>query len=577
MIKIEMVAYAYMESPTQTVIMGLAYSKLKVLTLNGQGGKTRRIKEMIQEEEKVSPGLHLNFIIQANNRSLVEQTSVRMDEELFTEPAEPVESDAKIEGGVFSWHSGTGVRITVDDLVGKILSGDVSMVVCCANLIRLNYLSAVITKLSVSFKRFKSPIKANIWIDEADASMCYWRDADFQDLGRNPFVEKVTMVTATVDAIVKEFKAIRVIPLEEPTLPFYFRVQDYAVERIPYQKMPAHDFIKMVAEGNPERYFTPGTRTFAPGAVERKSHEAICEWALSFGAAVVILNGLRKEIRIPNGEGSAPTIITLPKMKDSEKPEEIGRVIGHLYKKHKLERYALFITGNICLGRGITFQNDLFLFDHQILPPAFENRAAAYQAACRGAGNIKKLPNFLEREATGFQPTIVTTPDMWKFIVEAETIASTLAKKAHETGNCVFNEQDLAIHSGGSGGLEFSHVPVRFPLPAELQDIDERTHNIATWHSTVLDCLSKLDPALHADIVANYPEGHVDNYSCKTPAKMARHTSFFRPVYEAARKGLRARVPKFPVIKGKNIWYAALDHSVGKHLVICRWEGENYV
>jgi len=553
--------------------MGVAYSKLSVLTLNGQGGKTRRITDMIQEEEKVSPGLHLNFLIQANNLSLVEQTSVRMGDELFTEPAEPVESDAKIEGGVFSWRSGTGVRITVDDLVGKIVTGEVSMVVCCANRIRLNYLSAVITKLSASFKRFKSPIKANIWIDEADASMCYWRDADFQELGMNPFVEKVTMVTATVDAIVKQFKTIRVIPLEEPTLPIYFRVQDYVVERVSYEKMPAQSFVKMVAEANPERYFKPGTRTFAPVEVVRKSHESNCEWALSLGAAVVILNGLRKEIRIPNGEGAAPTIIALPKMKDSEKPEEIGRVIGRLYKEHKLERFALFVTGNICLGRGITFQNDLFLFDHQILPPAFETRAAAYQAACRGAGNIKGLPNFLARQATGFQPTIVTTPEMWKLIVEAETIASTLAKKAFE-GNCLFNEQDLAIHSGGSGGLEFSHVPVRFPLPAELQDIDEKTHNIATWHSTVLECLSKLDPALHADIVANYPEGHVDNYRMKN---MARYMSMFRPVYEAARDGLRARVPKFQVIKGKNIWYAALDHSSSKHLVICRWEGKNYV
>ena len=552
--------------------MGASNSKLKVLTLDPQGGKTRRITDMIQEEEKAAPGLHLNFLIQANNLSLVEQTSVRMGDELFAEPAEPTESDAKIEGGVFSWRSGTGVRITVDDLVGKIMTGEVSMVVCCANRIRLNYLFAVITKLSASFKRFKSPIKANIWIDEADASICYWRDADFQNLMKNDFVEKVTMVTATVDAIVKEFKTIRVIPLEEPTLPIYFSVKDYAVEFIPYEKMSAQSFVKMVAEANPERYFTPGTRTFAPVEVVRKSHEANCDWALSMGAAVIILNGLRKEIRIPNGEGVPPTIIALPKMKESEEPEEIGRVIGRLYEEHKLERFALFVTGNICLGRGITFQNKLFLFDHQILPPAFKNRADAYQAAGRGAGNIKELPNFLARKATGFQPTLVTTPEMWKLIVEAHNIASRLAKEAHK-GNCVFNEQDLAIHSGGSGGLEFSHIPVRFPLPAELQDIDRKTHNIATWHSTVIDCLSRLDPALHADIVANYPEGHVDNYRMDS---MARYMSMFRPVYEAARDGLRARVPKFPVIKGKNIWYAALDHSSSKHLVICRWEGKNY-
>lgn len=553
--------------------MGAAYTKLSVLTLNGQGGKTRRITDMTKEEEKTSPGLHLNFLIQANNLSLVEQTSVRMGDELF----EPAESDAIIEGGVFSWRSGTGVRITVDDLVGKIMSGDVTMVVCCANRIRLNYLSAVIMKLSANFKRFRSPIKANIWIDEADASMCYWRDADFQEIVKDAFVEKVTMVTATVDAIVKEFKTIRVIGLENPTLPIYFRVQDYTVEFIPYQKMSAQSFVKMVAEANPERYFKPGTRTFAPVEVVRKSHESNCEWALSMGAAVVILNGLRKEIRIPNAEGVAPTIITLPKMKESEKPEEIGRVIGHLYKEHKLERYALFVTGNICLGRGITFQNDLFLFDHQILPPAFETRAAAYQAACRGAGNIKELPNFLARKATGFQPTIVTTPEMWKLIVEAETIASTLAKEAYK-GNGVFNEQDLAIHSGNGGGLEFSHIPVRFPLPTELQELyaaDPDTRNGSLWRTTILDCLSRLDPTLYSDIVANYKLNfHVNNYHISR--NRCHYMSKFRPLYEAARDGLRANVPPFANIRGNNIWYAALDQTSSKHLVIGRWQGKNY-
>ena len=547
--------------------MGAANTKCEVLTLNGQGGKTRRIQDMIKEEEAAQPGQHINFLIQANNRSLVEQTSVRMDEALFDDEGE---ADAKIEGNCYSWYSGNGPKVTVDDLVGKIITPDgVSMVVCCANRKRLDYLAEVIKKVEAIFKRFRSPIKLNIWIDEADASVCFWRDANFQDIMKKDFVEKVVMVTATVDALVKEFKAIRVMPLEEPTLPIYFRVQDYVIDLKEEQKMSALDFLKMAVEATPDRYLTAGVRTFAPGEVVRRSHEAIASYAVSMGAAVIVLNGLFKEIRIPAGEGIAPTIITLSSA--SETAEEIGRCIGRLYAEHNLERFPLFVTGNMCLGRGITFQNDMFLFDHQILPAAFETRAAAYQAACRGAGNIKGLPNFLAREATGFKPTIVATASMWRWIVEAETIASTLAKKAFASN--VFNDQDLKIHSGFSEGLECCHVPLRFPLPAELRDIHERTHDVETWGKTVLECLKTLSPELHEDLVTNYTDGcHINNY--KIGASLVRYNSMFRPVYEAAKKKERARVPKFDDRDGKNIWYAALDHGDSPgHLVVCRWEG----
>jgi hypothetical protein len=550
--------------------MGGLNSKCEVLTLNGQGGKTRRIQEMIKEEELAQPGQHINILVQANNRSLVEQTSVRMDDALFDDEGE---ADAKIEGHCFSWYSGNGPKVTVDDLVGKIMTPDgVSMIVCCANRKRLDYLSEVIKKVEAIFKRFHSPMKMNIWIDEADASVCFWRDANYQDIMKKEIIEKVVMVTATVDALVKEFKTIRVMPLEEPTLPIYFRVQDYVIDLKEEQKMSALDFLKMAVEATPDRYLSPGVRTFAPGEVVRRSHEAIASYAVSMGAAAIVLNGLYKEIRIPAGEGIAPIIITLKGA--SETAEEIGRCIGRLYAEHNLERFPLFVTGNMCLGRGITFQNDMFLFDHQILPAAFETRAAAYQAACRGAGNIKKLPNFLAREATGFKPTIVATASMWRWIVEAETIASTLAKKSFG-GKATFDIQDLKIASGSEEGLslECSHVPLRFPLPAELRDIDQRTHDVETWKNTVLECLKTLAPAVHADIVANYPEGHVNNY--RMSASVSRYNSMFRPFYQSAIKKERARVNyAWANSRGNNIWQAAIDHGVAPgHLVIGRWQG----
>lgn len=552
--------------------MGGLNSKCSVLTLNGQGGKTRRMKMMLLEGKATAR--QINFIIQANNRSLAQQTSGRMVND------DKLQADAKIVGDCFTWCSGgRGPKITADDLVGKLFMGTVSTVVCCANRIRLDYLADVITKFEKAhLDRGIQCEKMNIWFDEADAYMSFVEDHNYHDIVKKEIVNKVTFVTATVDALVAYFGSIRVIPLENPTLPIYFRVQDYIVEHVTDRTQSAASFIKMVVEANRERYLKPGTRIFAPAEVERRSHEEIADFAIFVRGAVFILNGENKELRMPSSTGGIE-VIPLPNTFDTD--EEIGMSIGHFYNKYKLDRFPLFITGNLCLGRGITFQNELFLFDHQIISSCFMKQATAYQAACRGAGNIKGLPIFKAREETGFKPTIVTTEKVWRLIINAENIASTLAKKAFHTGNCMVRRQDLEIASGSHEGnlLQYSHVPVRFALPAELRGIKEQPRG--TWSKLVLDCLKTLSPSVYADIMANYEEkGHINNYSLSEDGgdrKDGRYKSMFRPVYEAAKKNERARPPKFDEamnIAGRNIWYAALDHSVGGgHLVICRWEG----
>jgi hypothetical protein len=555
--------------------MGALHSKVQVLVLNAQGGKTRRIQDLIREDEAANPGSYLNFVIQANNRALVAQTGARMSTELYAgggggapaasyEDDEAGPSDARIEGNVFSWFSGGGPRITPDDVVGKMVTGEVTMVICCANRRRLDYLEVVITKMEAALARFRSPIKMRIWWDEADAAVPYLRDAGYQAVMRKPVVDKVTLVSATIDALVKEFKTLRIIPLKNTTLPIYFRVQDYEVNIVGDTRVPAADFFQCVVESNIERYFTPGARTFAPGSMERKSHEAIAAIAFARGAVVVVINGKHKEIRIP-GEG----VIQLPLMKADSECEEIGRAIGRLYHEKNLGRFPLFVTGHICLGRGITFQNDLFLFDHQILPPHFDERAVAYQAAGRGAGNIRALPNFLARAATGFRPTLTTTANTWRLIVEAETIASTLAPSVRGRASNVVNADDLAIAAEPRNLLQFCHVPVWIPLPAafkaEQRGDETKVRGVRQWQEDVMAHIAEVMPDLHASL-APYKARHVDHYFFGGPTY-----PLFRRIKDAGKAGMRAPVPKFQDMRQDHC-YVEIDHS-HDHMLVCRFDG----
>lgn len=529
-------------------------AKVVTMVLNAQGGKTRRIQDLIKEEnEAAGDNRPLNILFQANNRSLVDQTASRMDE-LYDDDKAP--ADLVIEGGVLRWHSGGKTKVTPDEVAGKILYGDIDMIVCCSNRTRFNYVSEIIRKMAAKKSRFC--ININLWFDEADSYVHFLNDAGYKEVAALPCIKKVTMVTATVDALVKTFGAIKVMSMEETTLPMYVGLSDYKTELVPgADKTPAEVFVRETVLRHPERYLAPGTRIFAPGAVKRASHEAIAKTALELGMAVVLLNGLKKEIRMPTGE-----VIPLPRSCDTPTGvEELGKTIARLYKDHGLERFPLVVTGNICLGRGITFQNVDFLFDHMILASVFDTRAGAYQAAGRGLGNVRELPAFKARAATGFQPTLVTTECMRTWLTEAEQIAGTLAKTAHTTGRCMVTKDDLDI-GAGDHLLALSEVPTQFDLPASLWDIKDAP--VGSWPGMVLTALQTLSPALHAQLTTGEWIPHVNNYT----EYNGNYRSKFRPVKDAAHEKRRNPVLyEVWVAPKKNTWYALADH-INKTLVV---------
>lgn len=403
--------------------MGLSSSKVECIWLPGQSGKTRNVigrmkaLEEVAQEDYDCEGF-VNIVISANNRSLVDQTEVRMNKELFVDE-ENEEADANIEGTCFSWRSGLkNNNISVSDLTLRILEEEVTMVVCCAHSKRLNYLFQLIKKLETS--RFFSK-KINLWIDEADASINLWSKPEL-DITSFSKVNKVTLVSASYDSILKKFGKIRVLPCLETMLPIYHRLEDCIRVEEDIIADSAPEYLRGIFDDFSEMLCKPGVCLFAPGDVERVTHEEIAEFLYSKGFAVVIINGNRKEVLIP---GKAKPI-SLTNYVDIETgaPEEIGRVIAKIYQDNHLSCFPFAITGHLCLGRGITFQNDKFLFTHGILFN-IKDKANAYQTACRLAGNIKGLPDYCPS-------MLFTTSKMMKVILQKEDTAVGIARYVAE-------------------------------------------------------------------------------------------------------------------------------------------------
>jgi hypothetical protein len=111
---------------------------------------------------------------------------------------------------------------------------------------------------------------------------------------------------------------------------------------------------------------------------------------------------------------------------DPSTPDEIGKVLPGLYATHGLARWPFAVTGQMCLGRGITFQSSEFLFDYGVLPN-LGDPAAAYQCVARLLGNVKHLE--------GFQaPTVFMDKEMVTMTRVQEKLASNVAKLVLEKG-----------------------------------------------------------------------------------------------------------------------------------------------
>jgi hypothetical protein len=407
--------------------MGINNSKVECIWRAAQSGKTRTYQGIIREYELLSELFYdcegfVNIVLCSNNKSLVQQTAARHKNDLYDDTSstdsDGSDADARIDGNVFSWFSGTKKNgIDAQTLAWKICKGEVSMVVCCGHMKRIEYLYELLKELNDAPFFTK---KVNIWIDEADESIKKW-SKEKVDASKLAVVHSVSLISATFDSVLKKYGKIKVKGFEQPHPEMYARFIDCNVVTDDTAAVSSVDYLQKMYEKHEKDLCKPGMRLFAPGDVSRESHEKITEFLCEKGWAVLILNGERKEIVKPNGE-----ILKIEDYVswDNDTPEEIGKTITKIYKDTGLEQYPFAITGQMCVNRGLTFQNEQFLFDFGISFNLAE-RATAYQCLARMFGNIKHFQSYKKS-------TIVTTSRMKKLVQQAENIAVNIGKHVYE-------------------------------------------------------------------------------------------------------------------------------------------------
>ena len=396
-----------------------------------QSGKTfvmiKKINEFLEEE--IDKGLiTVNFIFCDNSLLLTVQTKHRIQKhlpdvkELCVELSSGKEKDGSAKN---NWRE---VRCAIEDGCRN--------VVCCTNGKRTDDILEIVTRMNennVQKYNFK------IWLDEADKFENYVDKTFIPLLQRHENVD-VYMLTATPQPIFQKYKEVRTMALENTTLPEYHgwndcdiviradEAGDEAGSTIGFARQIADE---MLVNGE----LVPGAKGYVPANTQKKSHKAMKDMFIMKGVAVFTVNGEGIELALPRDPNAAssepPTPVVIPKK------GELHKNIINLYTDYNVSRWPCVVTGNICVGRGISIQQPDFMFNFSILSNCAKKTETS-QNAGRLKGNFKKWPGYAP-------PRVYTTEKFNKIATDYEhqsrEIAKIAFKKVKETGN----EEDTAI------------------------------------------------------------------------------------------------------------------------------------
>jgi len=367
--------------------------RLIVVAKPEQSGKTFLMIETIKNclnEEISNPNLRtINIVCCDNSLLLTKQTGARIASELTL-------IDTGCGEEVYLTLSSTSSCNNVDSAIGVIYKSEpeINNILCCTNNIRI---SNIITIISAFSREDGSKYNFRIWLDESDKYDDYITDILIPCLKKYKNVQLYLMSATTPPQWFHEDMLgpeINFFPIENTTHEFYHGWEDNIIRVYDDASDPLTFFANRLGECKTESLIKPGELWFIPALTKKKSHEYVAKICSSHGMATMIINGDGVAIRLPSDEQLGP----FPK----DRP--LNELLRDYYVKYDLVRFAVCITGNICVGRGVTIWSNDFRPSYGIMTDRIShNKRELSQTAGRMKGSFKSWPDFAN-------PVIFTTP-----------------------------------------------------------------------------------------------------------------------------------------------------------------------
>ena len=389
------------------------WMKVVLICKPEQSGKTFiMIAQIIKDTKECSKKTIINFILCDNSLLLVKQTSVRVEKDV--EPFEMCD-ESYVE---FSSRNTDKTRKNNDAILTEIVLNDIRNIICCANSTRVSDICNIINKMNNS-RNTQGKYEFKIWLDEAD-KFTKFMDDKFKPLVDNNNNVHIYCLTATPDKLFKKYGRMNVLPIKNTTSPDYHGWEDNI--RIIIESpssVTTIEFIQYVLNNHVDKeQICKGSKWYIPVNRKKYTHYVIRHILLELGFVVFVVNGDGISMMFPS-EGNPHFI--------EEKTDELNKQMVKMYNEHNASRFPVAVTGNICVGRGITMISPEFMFDYAILSNC-GNKSESSQIAGRTKGNYKNWDNYKKL-------TVYTTA---KF----DDIATVWEEKSRNLAKLAFGKDD---------------------------------------------------------------------------------------------------------------------------------------
>jgi hypothetical protein len=432
---------------------------LSIMQLPAQSGKTRKSTELMNRWNKIFEAFgnnckQVNIALTNNNQILAKQFAKRIandtwsdelseitteDDEEASDTMNGIEQDSIRVLKTITWMSKKkgDITYTYDSIFREIILGNIDNIIGCTNTVRIRYFIKLFDDLNTLFKRGLFNRTVNIWIDEADMSLNIWKKHIEKIQGFGGLINNCVLISASMTPVfkylIKNDIQCNLRVYDQTYGPDYIRFSDCYVSNKYSENIQSQiEHINAVWDNVG---LHPGTIWFTPGNISKESHDIICNNAIERGANVLILNGDNKKLVFFDKK----TVQSI--MDEITDDIELSDAIRNLYQDFSLYDRPFVVTGNLCIGRGITFaskdQRSEFMFTHGIIPNG--SAGTVYQQCARMIGNIRQFELFKNSRPCIFMSAVTQSK-----IAQQEHLATELAKRYNEgTETSVITEERL--------------------------------------------------------------------------------------------------------------------------------------